>query len=246
MKYTCLLDGDILAHELGQSVIQSQYVTAKEARYNCDKKVQDIMDQAGCGDVRIFLTDGPSNFRHKIATIKPYKGNRDDSTKPTYWAHIRTHLCQRHGAEVVYGYEADDKLAMEQRDDTVLCSRDKDLDQIPGYHYSWNCGRQKEKPIYHVSEEEGLRSFYLQLVMGDPGDNIPGLYRIGVVNSKKKLDACMVGVTRAEDVERAMYTMVQKMYEVRFGSYWELFLVENARLLYLLRSEEDVWQIPKT
>lgn len=248
MKYLSLLDGDILAHELGQSVIHSQPITWREAKYNCDKKVQDIMDQAGCDDVRIFLTDSESNFRHKVATIKPYKGNRNDDIKPAYWSSIREHLIDEHGAEVVFGYEADDKLAMEQHHgegaDTVLCSRDKDLDQVQGYHYSWECGRQKEKPIYYISEEEGLRLFYLQLIMGDPGDNIPGLYGVGKYTANKKLKACIVPHLRPEDIEKEMYKMAQKMYEDRFGSYWELFLVENARLLYLLRSEDDVWELP--
>lgn len=241
MKYTSLLDGDILAHELGQSIIHSNFITAKEAKYNCDQKVQHIVDESGCADYRVYLTDGPSNFRHKVATIKPYKGNRNDDTKPTYWSCIRKHLVTEHGAEIVYGYEADDKLAMEQHygegSGTVICSRDKDLDQVPGYHYSWACGRQKERPIYYVSEEEGLRSFYLQLITGDDGDNIPGLFRVGAVTAKKKLAAC------AKELE--MYEIVQKMYEDRFGSYWELFLVENARLLYLLRSKEDRWTIPR-
>jgi hypothetical protein len=36
-----------------------------------------------------------------------------------------------------------------------------------------------------------------------------------------------------------MYNHVQKHYEDRFGSYWEMFMHENARLLWMLRSEDD-------
>lgn len=236
MKYTALIDGDLLAHEMGQDTIQANKVSLREALSNCDTKVQDIMDAAGCDDARIFITDGPSNFRFKIATIKPYKGNRHDDSKPTYWREVRDHLTSRHNARCVHGYEADDRMAMEQSDDTVICSRDKDLDQVEGWHYSWSCGRQKERPIYRISEEEGLRLFYLQLITGDASDNIPGLYRVGKVTAAAKLAAL--------ETEKEMFSLVQKMYEDRFGSYWELFLLENARLLYLLRSEDDVWQIP--
>jgi hypothetical protein len=223
-------------YELGQDTIQAQHVSLKDARYNCDKKVQDIMDQAGCDYRQIFLTDGPSNFRFKIATIKPYKGNRDDYSKPAYWSEIRSHLVERCGAELVFGYEADDKLAMEQSDDTICCSRDKDLDQVPKWHYSWVCGKQKERPLYYIEEVEGLRAFYTQLMLGDSNDNIPGLYRVGPSTAKKAMVNCKT--------ELEMYSVVQKMYEDRFGSYWELFLTENARLLYLLRSEDDIWKIP--
>lgn len=235
-KYFALVDGDILAHELGQNIIQSQSITLKEAKYNCDQKVRDIMDAAGCEKGQLFLTDGPSNFRHKVATIKPYKGNRDENSKPAYWGAIRQHLRYEHNAEIVYGCEADDAMAMEQSDDTVICSRDKDLDQVPGWHYSWKCGRQREKPLYYVTEQEGLASFYMQLIMGDVGDNIPGLYRMGKVKANKALEGCTT--------ELQLFRAVKKMYQDYFGSYWELFLVENARLLYLKREECDEWKIP--
>lgn len=236
MEYLSLLDGDILAHELGQDRIKGNYISWKEARSNCDKKVQHILDQAGCASAKVYLTDSQSNFRLALATIKPYKGNRDEHDKPPYWDRIRRHLLERHSAEVVYGYEADDAMAMGQSDDTVICSRDKDLDQVPGWHYSWECGKQKEKELYWISESEGLRLFYTQLIMGDTGDNIPGLFRVGKGTADKNLAECIC--------EMEMYKVVRKMYEDRFGSYWELFLVENAKLLYLLRNEEDVWKIP--
>jgi hypothetical protein len=236
MSYTSLLDGDILGYELGQDCIAGNYILWKEARYNCDKKVQHIIDQAGCCSAEVYLTDSQSNFRIALATIKPYKGNRDEHNKPPYWDKIRHHLLGQHGAEVCYGYEADDAMAMGQSDDTVICSRDKDPDQVPGWHYSWECGKQKERKLYQVSEVEGLRTFYTQLIMGDTGDNIPGLFRVGRVTADKQLAQCIC--------ELEMYKVVQKMYEDRFGSYWELFLVENAKLLYLLRNKEDVWKIP--
>jgi hypothetical protein len=235
MSYTALIDGDILAYEMGQSQMGS-FVPLSMAKSNCDKKVQDIVDSAGCEDYQIYLTDSPNNFRLTLATIKPYKGNRDDNGKPPYWADIRLHLVERHGAVVVSGYETDDKLAMEQSEDTVICSRDKDLDQVEGWHYSWTCGRQKERPIYFITESEGLRNFYTQMLIGDTGDNIPGLFGVGPTTANKKLAGL--------ETELELYSAVQKMYEDRFGSYWELFLTENARLLYLLRSEEDVWKIP--
>lgn len=235
MSYTALIDGDILAYEMGQSEMGS-HVPLSMALSNCDKKIKDITDCAGCDDYRIYLTHGPCNFRFKIATIKPYKGNRDDYVKPPYWADIRSHLCSEHSAEVVHGYEADDRLAMEQSDDTVICSRDKDLDQVEGWHYSWQCGRQKERPIYEITEEQGLRNFYGQLITGDRSDNIPGLFGIGEATVKRNIS----GLTK----ESEMFGTVSRMYQDRFGSYWELFLTENARLLYLLRSEDDEWKIP--
>lgn len=235
-EYTANIDGDLLVHEMGQDHISGIHVPLEEAEYNVDSKIRHIVENAGCDRYRVFITNGPCNFRHKICTIKKYKGNRDGDKKPSYYNEIRNYLVNRHGAELVFNMEADDRLAIEQSDETVLCSRDKDLDQVPGWHYSWACGRQKEKPIYKIEEIDGLRLFYTQVLTGDSSDNILGLYNVGRRTAEKNLaDA---------ETETDLFAIVQGMYEDRFGSYWELFLKENARLLWLKRSEEDVWKIP--
>lgn len=236
MGYKALIDGDVLAYEMGQSIIAGNHITLHDALHNIDKKLYDILNAAGCESWDLFLTDGPSNFRHKIATILEYKGNRNELSKPPYWSKIRSHMVRQHNAETVYGYEADDAMAMGQSDDTVICSRDKDLDQVPGWHYSWQCGKQKEKKLYQVSEIDGLRNFYTQLLTGDSGDNIPGIFGVGPKAAQKRLEG--------KDTESSLFSAVREVYKQRFGSYWELFLVENARLLYLLRHKEDIWTLP--
>jgi 5'-3' exonuclease len=150
-------------------------------------------------------------------------------------------------------YEADDGMAIAQADkltydsvgsppdnftgefvdgsQTVICSRDKDLKMVPGYHYSWGAGKQKEVPTRFISEEEGNKWFFTQLLMGDATDNIPGLYRVGQKNAEKLLD----GLSEPLD----LYSVCQHQYAVRFGSYWKLFLHENARLLWMMQSEDD-------
>lgn len=236
-EYTANIDGDLLVYEMGQNHISGIPVSLDEAKYNVDSKIRQIIEASGCDKYAVYLTHGPCNFRLKIATIKKYKGNRDDNTKPAYYDDIRSYMVSRHSAEIVHGMETDDRLAMEQRDGTVLCSRDKDLDQVQGWHYSWACGKQKERPLYQVSEVDGLRLFYTQLLTGDSSDNILGLYRVGTKTAPKKLKKCQS--------EEEMFKVVQAMYEHRFGTYWEFFLTENARLLWLKRSKDDIWQLPQ-
>ena len=119
---------------------------------------------------------------------------------------------------------------------TVCCSRDKDLDGFPGWHYSWASGGQKEKPLHMVTPTQAHHWFFTQLLTGDSTDNIPGLYRVGSVAAKKLLS----GLTEP----LSLYSVVHREYEARFGSYWKLFMHENARLLWMLRTEDDdirVW-----
>jgi len=122
---------------------------------------------------------------------------------------------------------------------TVICSRDKDLLMVPGYHFCWSVGGKKAKKHetvdepFFVAEIQGMRWFFKQLLMGDKSvDNIPGLHNIGEKSALvKKID----DMDSVED----MYAHVRKQYENYFGSYWKMFMHENARLLWMLQTPDD-------
>ncbi len=246
-----LIDGDILLYELGSCTddeghpLKWPYV---QSRVN--GKIHKIKEDAGCDTYEVFIT-GSNNFRKTEATIRPYKGKRP-SEKPLHYQRIKDYLLstKNHPVTLCEDYEADDGMAMAQitakeqsiKEDgsggerTCICSRDKDLKMVPGYHYSWASGKQKEVATRFITPQEGNKWFFTQLLMGDATDNIPGLYRVGQKNAEKLLD----GLSEPLD----LYTVCRHQYEVRFGSYWELFLHENARLLWMMQSEEDdvrVW-----
>src|SRR5271166_1416028 len=58
------------------------------------------------------ILSGPGNYREKLATVFPYKGNRDPEHKPYWYQAIRNHLTQEWGAVVVHGREADDECSI--------------------------------------------------------------------------------------------------------------------------------------
>lgn len=215
-------------------------------------RIDGIMESTGADEYQLYLTsDDKSNFRFTVATIKPYKGHRS-SEKPHWYTHIRNFLVDHRGAIEVFGQEADDALSIEQcskmdkhllflRKDTcetVICSRDKDLNMVPGWHYNWGAGKQPEKEMWFQDEINGLRCFYKQLLTGDSTDNIPGLYGVG--KSSKLLAA--VDELRSES---EMYKHVFEQYTLRFGNYAEQFLIENARLLWMRREEGEMWIPPE-
>jgi len=128
--------------------------------------------------------------------------------------------------------EADDACGINQTDKTIICSRDKDLKMIPGWHYGWPAGNQKEFGPKFITEVEALRNFYRQMLTGDPVDNIPGLWNVGTnASCVKQIDSF--------DSEVPMAEFVRREYEKRFGSYWELFMMENAKLLWIKREETN-------
>ena len=127
-------------------------------------------------------------------------------------------------AEVIDGMEADDALALNQTDETVIASIDKDLLMVAGKHYNF-----VKKQQYYISRTQGLLNFYMQFLTGDRIDNIIGVKGIGPVTAKKLLEG---------KTEREMYEVcVEKL-----GS--EERAVENGILLWLRRHEGEIWTPP--
>ena len=237
-----LIDGDIFAYEFGSSTDDRGNPLAWPlVQARVDSRIEGILAAVGAETNQIYLTaEDKSNFRIEVASIRPYKGHRA-TDKPHWYKGIREFLVEHRAAEVVSGYEADDALSIAQCGSidsgfaeawchTVICSRDKDLHMVPGWHYGWQAGNQKEQPLWWQDEIGGLRCFYKQLLTGDSTDNIPGLYGVGRTSAHvKRIDSL--------DSELDMYSSVKHQYELRFGFYWPQFLYENAKLLWMLRSE---------
>jgi len=174
---------------------------------------------------------GKGNFREEVSVTRKYKGNRDPAHRPIYEQEIRDYLEQHWQAEEVDGMETDDKVAMEQGEDTIICSMDKDLDQVPGWHYNFH-----KKNKYWIDEDTALRNFYIQLLAGDASDNVQGVEGIGVVKASKYVAAC-------KD-EKEMFLLARDKYLECYGEIGLDILYEMANLIWMKRSIEDQWQPP--
>lgn len=267
-----LLDADILPYEFGAAKDEDgEDLSLNLTIARVYERIDKIQERSQVDKTDFYMT-GKGNFREKIATIKPYKGNRPKE-KSKHWAAIRHELKTNCDATVVEGMEADDAVSIEQHKDysdvvnnietvissypknmqkeirvreyghlpdlldTIIQSRDKDLHIRPGWHYGWEAGNCKEKPLWFQTEVGGLRCFYKQLLTGDSVDNILGLFNVGV---KSKL----VTDISSMDSEYDMYTHVRSKYLDRFGSYADQFLIENGRLLWMLEYEGQAWVPP--
>lgn len=196
---------------------------------NTNKLLKSILKATGADDYKIFISGG-NNFRHEIATIKPYKGNRDPDLKPVYKNEIEDHLFYTWNAQVIDGMEADDLLGIHQDIGTIICTTDKDLDQVPGMHYNWDSGL-----LYNITEEDSHYNFYKQLLMGDSTDNIRGVPGVG-----KKTAAIILGRCRDEE---EMYWESLREYCRTHDRAFEA-LKENADLLFVCRANQLEWRPP--
>jgi 5'-3' exonuclease len=228
-----LIDADILVYRIG---FTTQGAAEGIARYRLDEFANNIINKVAATKATFFITsDDKSNFRFGL--YPDYKANRKNKPKPEHYDFLRKRLQDEFFATVVSGEEADDALAkmlLEPSDEArVLCSIDKDLDQIPGWHYNFVTER-----YYNISEIEGWRSFYAQCLVGDPTDNIPGCPRIGTVKSNQMLEGCQS--------ESEMLGVVLKAYQKAYSNPGEAVerLWLNGNLLWIRRKGEDMWASP--
>lgn len=184
-----------------------------------------ILEKTHADSYRAFLTGG-TNFRKEI--YPEYKANRT-APKPKHLDDLRQWAVQELNAEVATdGLEADDLLGINQSDDTIICSLDKDLLQIPGYHFSWEInGKGWTRPDTFVTqtEIEGLRLFYEQCLKGDVSDNVKGIAGIGNKKAQVILSKC--------HTEQDMINTVLDEY----GNEEEFLM--NAGCLWILRNNKQ-------
>lgn len=161
---TALVDADSIPYIVGYTSDMAQYLKAKRSPNfsespvfldKCDHAnylLNRWITNAGCDSAILYLTDGAENFRIKIATLKPYKGQRVEE-KPPFFYEIKAWLQSFHNARMSFKCEADDEISIEAWSrllsfdgelwtpehkafsDFVVVSGDKDLGIIP----SWRC-----------------------------------------------------------------------------------------------------------
>ena len=214
-----------------RSAASAEHDEEEIAFIRASRTLTDIISVTDADAVKLFLS-GSTNFRYAI--YPEYKANRKDMKRPRHLQRVREYLILKWGAQVCDGIEADDALGIANNSESVVCSIDKDLLQLQGQHYNFVTGEFKT-----VSELAGWQHFYSQLVLGDKADNIPGFDGKSRIKWPKFLTQCREKLGRASSVGE-MYRCVRDLY----GINNEEQLIRNARLLYILRKENDLWVPP--
>ena len=231
-----LIDGDLIAYRAGfggQKKLPDgtiEPVPDAVMKSRVDSFIVDLLmfDLPDCTDYEGYLSlDSESNFRNAIAVTAPYKGNRT-AAKPHHYDLIRDRLLTYWEFHGIIGQEADDSLAQEQTeqgDKTVIVSIDKDMLQVPGWHYNF-VNRTMQKLTFF----EGFRNFCVQMLMGDKVDNIIGLHRVGIKTAQKI-------VNDTSPWEAALLETVALEYK-KHGDTELKHFKENAKLLWLRRRKD--------
>ena len=263
-----LIDGDVLLYEAGfsgQYVDENGELQIRNFEFVSevvDDKIAKIVEATWTDEPIIYLTYGrhlnklvnkeaarkglppfeyKPNFRFEAAVTQPYKerGNK----KPYHFHNLLAYLLGNYKVKVVEGIEADDAICLD-RDKGVICTRDKDLRMVNGWHYGWECGGQPGFPLTEVKgigtlelnakgklSGTGYKFFSAQRLMGDGVDNIPGLNRYGPV----KVHKLLAHLESKDDLDRA----VEAEYEKTLGEGYEKRLEEVSHLLWMLQEQTE-------
>jgi len=227
-----IIDGDIIAYRASFATQDKMVSSAKD---KVDELIDYVLQQTvdlpfvDVGDYSVYLT-GKTNFRFDVAVSYPYKGNRKAVEKPIHLSATRSYMIEHYGAVVSVDEEADDLIAKEATAldyDCVVASIDKDMLQLPCWHFNFVRGDWTK-----VSPFEGIKFFYAQILTGDAADNIKGLHRVGPKTADKLLAGCKT--------EGDLWEAVYRAYD---GD--TVRIIENARLLWLRRYDGQMWEPPK-
>lgn len=125
--------------------------------------------------MKLFLTIGKC-FRYEL--YPQYKANRNREAAPKHLHALKAH-CAKNFSNVVSNplFEADDLIveAALANKDALVFAIDKDiLNSLPGRHFN-----PKKREIVETSERDARRWPFLQAIIGDSSDNIPGVPGLG-------------------------------------------------------------------
>ena len=198
------------------------------AIYRSNELLDSILKKVDATEYRAFLP-GEASFRKEL--LPTYKANRT-APRPRHLKALREYAIKEMAAELApEGLEADDSLAIHQTNDTIICTLDKDLLQVPGRHFSWAIqGKNWKRPDTFLQQDElgGARLFFEQCLKGDVSDNVKGIKGIGEKKSKQLLSN--------QETEQDMFELVQDMYSD------DNRLIRNGSCLWIRRTEDDVWK----
>ncbi|KVE35696.1 hypothetical protein [Burkholderia sp. BDU5] len=245
---TVHVDGDYLAYRCAGS----DECPPGIARKNVRDKVDALREMSGARRALVHLSmpGGNKGERYLIATIKPYQGQRTHSKRPANWdmlrAYLETHDPKLNPAFAVARWsdrEADDGFAVASygaRDPSHECaiaSPDKDMRMLAGLHIDFHDYTLTIVPkgTYELlGPYNGLvyghKWFWLQTLMGDTADHIPGLPKAeGKLCGEKTAEKYLKGTTCNEEA----FEVVSRLYEGTYGDEWADRFVEQAALLWL-------------
>jgi len=190
---TLIVDADIVAYKL--STVSEKPIrwendvwTLHSDETECIVMIKDYFDnlkeQTECTKIVCAFSD-KNNFRTSI--LPDYKLNRINTRKPLTLKFCKDYIYKNYNGYSKPNLEADDIIGILATSDIIngakiICSEDKDLDQVEGLHYN-----PSSREFYRISIQQADYNFYFQVLTGDQSDNYKGCPTVGAVKAARVL-----------------------------------------------------------
>jgi DNA polymerase-1 len=211
------------------------------------------------GDAQALFQDSIAEIMENLPGLRPvlvfsagvsfrygvwpaYKANRKKHRKPAGYRKLKEWVANAavsRGWEVVElpDIEGDDVLGVLYEEGDVICSIDKDMLTLPGFHF-------RNGEVIEVSRAEADLNFYTQVLTGDASDNYPGCPTFGPKTAEKWL--------AGHSDEADLWAMVRRAYDSK--GLDERYAITQARCARILRPGEydlsthtvRLWEPPVT
>lgn len=146
-----------------------------------------IIDATGADKAILALSDPNRANNWRIKVLPTYKANRANARSPMLRKYIEQYARDNYECISKDTLEGDDVLGIlatrKSKDEMVICTIDKDLKTIPGFHYNFG-----KRELFEVTPEEADYWHLYQTLVGDATDNYDGCPGVGPVGAKKILD----------------------------------------------------------
>lgn len=182
-----------------------------------------------------FRIDFCSNYKSGRSRAQAKNDNPMD-------VELRNYLISKGEVIPADGMEADDLVriwaveAQKKGHKYIIASLDKDLQCIPGIHYTWRfINKQMFDSFHHVDEDTADIHYWSQVLQGDPVDDIPGIWRVGPVKAKNILEGASGSLERKQRVIDAYYEA--------YGDDWKEKMMHTGTLIHIMRTPNDMFKL---
>jgi hypothetical protein len=193
--------------------------------------------------IGVIAHDNARCFRYDLYRYKPYKGNRAGEKEEwiTFWEPvIRQHLQDKYGfVQAPEHLETDDVVAALNKEERIICSPDKDMRQMTGFHMDYRKVGQEQanpfdSPVVFVDHEQATYNLWKQVLTGDTTDNINGVTGMGDVKAEKLL----------KESQPFMYkTDVAAAFQKQYGPFYgPVIFEETLHTIKLMTPSHPLWE----
>lgn len=242
-RKTALIDAELVLYKCAAKA-ESEGTGIDRLTQMCMMALDNIV--SGCkASNYYYVVSGRDNFRKTL--YDDYKAGRPP--KPSLYNQLCENIKEYAGKRWVFHpqLEADDLLGIMATNgrvpNPIICSIDKDMLGVPGWHYNWN----KDDFPKLVTQEEADHQWLAQLLKGDPTDNIQGIEGIGDVKAEKLIKKYKSAMDLMDVPSMATYIYAQE--KINLDHYYKcLYLVSiwRAPMPKALLDNELIASIAKT